>query len=160
MILYYGFNISYLTVTYFHILNILNTLRENCPYSELFWSVFSHIRTVYGEMLRMRENTDQNNSEYGHFLRSDCAGKSMNLVWTHSPLFPLFSSMAVRECCIAKYLGNPVLILCSCRKSAIHLKHRGLYFSFLKGQINSLLVSLFIKRVVDSLKSFLANVIK
>ena len=135
---------------------------EKCSNSELFWSVFPALglNTERYSVVRRRENPDQNNSEYGHFLRSDCAGKSMNLVWTHSPLFPLFSSMAVRECCIAKYLGNPVLILCSCRKSAIHLKHRGLYFSFLKGQINSLLVSLFIKRVVDSLKSFLANVTK
>ena len=40
-------------------------LREKCPYSELFWSVFSHIRTEYREILRispysvrMRENTD------------------------------------------------------------------------------------------------------
>ena len=48
-------------------------LRENCPYLELFWSAFSHIRTEYGEILRispesvrMRENEDQNNSEYGH----------------------------------------------------------------------------------------------
>ena len=51
---------------------------EKCPYSELFWSVFSHIWTEYVEILRispysvrLRENTDQNNSEYGHFLRSD-----------------------------------------------------------------------------------------
>ena len=48
-------------------------LREKCPCSELFWSVFSHIRTKYGEILwispylvRMRD-TDQNNSEHGHF---------------------------------------------------------------------------------------------
>ena len=53
------------------------TLLEKFPYSELFWSTFSRIRTEYGEILcispylvRMRENTDQNNSEYGHFLRS------------------------------------------------------------------------------------------
>ena len=55
--------------------NIL--LGEKCPYLELIWSVFSRIRTEYGEILfffsiflysfRMRENTDQNNSEYGHF---------------------------------------------------------------------------------------------
>ena len=48
-----------------------NALRKNCLYSELFWSVFSRIRTEYGEILRnpvrMRENTDQNNSEYEHF---------------------------------------------------------------------------------------------
>ena len=27
------------------------TLREKCPYSELFWSVFSRIRTEYLEIL-------------------------------------------------------------------------------------------------------------
>ena len=26
--------------------------------------------------VRVRENPDQNNSEYGHFLRSDCKSKS------------------------------------------------------------------------------------
>ena len=38
-----------------------------------FWSVFSRIRTEYGEIrstspysVRMRENKDQNNSEYAH----------------------------------------------------------------------------------------------
>ena len=53
------------------------TLREKCPYSELFWSAFSRIRTEYGEILRifpysvrMQENTNHSNSEYGHFLRS------------------------------------------------------------------------------------------
>ena len=52
-------------------------LRKKCPYSELFWSTFSRIRTEYGEILRispysvrMQENADQNNSEYEHFLRS------------------------------------------------------------------------------------------
>ena len=50
-------------------------LWEKCPYSELFWSAFFGIRTEYVEILRispysvrMRENADQNNSEYGHFL--------------------------------------------------------------------------------------------
>ena len=52
-------------------------LREKSPYSELYSSVFSRIRTQYREIplispfsVRMRKNTDQNNSEYGHFLRS------------------------------------------------------------------------------------------
>ena len=36
------------------------SLRKNCPYSESFWSVFSP----------NTGNTDQNNSEYGHFLHS------------------------------------------------------------------------------------------
>ena len=53
------------------------SLREKCPYSELFWSAFSRIRTKYGEILcispyslRMREIGGQKNSEYGYFLRS------------------------------------------------------------------------------------------
>ena len=51
----------------------LITLREKCPYSELFCFVFSRIRTEYGEMrsislysVRIRENTEQKNSKYGH----------------------------------------------------------------------------------------------
>ena len=42
------------------------------------YSAFSRISTKYGEILlispysiRMRENADQNNSKYGHFLRSN-----------------------------------------------------------------------------------------
>ena len=53
------------------------TLREKYLYLELLWSVFSGIRTEYEEILhfspylvRMRENTGQNNTEYGHFLGS------------------------------------------------------------------------------------------
>ena len=48
-----------------------------CPYSELFWSVFSRIWTEYREIgsispysVQIWENADQNNSEYGHFSRS------------------------------------------------------------------------------------------
>ena len=44
----------------------VQSLRKKCPYSELFWSVFSRIRTEYGEILR--KNTEQNNSECGHVL--------------------------------------------------------------------------------------------
>ena len=53
------------------------TLRKKCPYLELFLSAFSSIWTEHGKILRispysvrMRENVDQNNSEYGHFLHS------------------------------------------------------------------------------------------
>ena len=56
--------------------NVSISLQKKCPFSELFWCAFSRIRTKYEEMLRispysvrMRENADQNNSEYGHFLR-------------------------------------------------------------------------------------------
>ena len=55
-----------------------NSLREKYPYSELFWSTFSRIRTDYKEIrsispysVRIRENAEQNNSEYEHSLRSD-----------------------------------------------------------------------------------------
>ena len=47
-----------------------HSLHKKCPYSELFWSAFSCIRTKYAEILcippyavRMQENADQNNSE-------------------------------------------------------------------------------------------------
>ena len=40
-------------------------LREKCL---LFWSAFSRVQTKYREI---RENTDRNNSEYGHLLCSD-----------------------------------------------------------------------------------------
>ena len=50
------------------------TFRKKCPYSEFFWSLFFHIRSEYGKMfhispysVRIRENTDQKNSEYGPF---------------------------------------------------------------------------------------------
>ena len=50
-------------------------LRERHPYSELLRSVFSCIRTEYSSIspysVGMRKNTDQNNSEYQNFLRSD-----------------------------------------------------------------------------------------
>ena len=52
------------------------TERKKCLYSELFWSLFSRIRTEYGKVqsisqysVQMRENKDQNNSEYGYFSR-------------------------------------------------------------------------------------------
>ena len=54
------------------------SLREKCPYLELFWCAFSRIRTECGEIrsispysVLMRKNADQNNSEYAHFLRSN-----------------------------------------------------------------------------------------
>ena len=53
------------------------SLRKKYLYLELFWSVFSSIRTEYGVILRvspysvgMRENMNQNNSEYEHLLHN------------------------------------------------------------------------------------------
>ena len=58
-------------------INLRFTLRKKSPYSKLFWSSFSRIRTEYGEILRispysvrMREIADQNNSKYGQVSRS------------------------------------------------------------------------------------------
>ena len=74
-------------------------LRETCPHSESFWSLFSRIWTEYGEILciypysvQMRENTDQNNYEYGPFrcLRESWLRLCHNLLFIHSHeyLFP------------------------------------------------------------------------
>ena len=53
------------------------TLRKKCPYLEFLWSIFSRIWTEYGEIwsiysysVQMRENTDQEISEYRQFSRS------------------------------------------------------------------------------------------
>ena len=53
-------------------------MRKKYPYSDLFWSIFFSIQTKYEEKIRISpysigiwENTNQNNSEYGHFLRSE-----------------------------------------------------------------------------------------
>ena len=69
----------FFTVPYF-----TYSLREKCPYSECFWSVFSRIRTEYGEIrsisfysVWMRENTDQENSEYRNFSRTEL----LILIW-------------------------------------------------------------------------------
>ena len=59
-------------------LNSATTLHEKCPCLEFSWFVFSRIRTEYGGIrsispysVRMQENTDHKNSEYGHFSRSE-----------------------------------------------------------------------------------------
>ena len=56
---------------------VLANTAWNCPYSEFFCPVFSHIYAAYDDLVckfpylvRMRENTDQKNSEYKHVLRS------------------------------------------------------------------------------------------
>ena len=79
---YYGIFCSELIGSWFDanvkfISKFWQPLRKKCPHSELLWSVFSRIRTEYGEIIciypysvRMRENKDRNNYEYGHFSRS------------------------------------------------------------------------------------------
>ena len=59
-----------------------NTLCEKCSFTEFFCSVFSRIQNNHGDILRIStysvrkpENTDQKNSEYGHFQPSDNEGQ-------------------------------------------------------------------------------------
>ena len=71
LVLYFQvFNVCLVFYMSTKITRLLNSskkpLREKCLYSEFFWSVFSRIRTEYGEILRtsaysvqMWENTDQ-----------------------------------------------------------------------------------------------------
>ena len=54
------------------------TLREKCLYPECFWPISFLIRTEYEKIRNIspysvwiQENTDQKNSEYGHFLRNE-----------------------------------------------------------------------------------------
>ena len=54
---------------------IKTSLREKRPYSEFFWSIFSPYsdqirRDTSPYSVRMQEDMDQKNSEYGHLLRS------------------------------------------------------------------------------------------
>ena len=40
-------------------------------YRVFFWAAFSRIWTEYGDLLQIRENTDQKSCVFGHFLRSE-----------------------------------------------------------------------------------------
>ena len=56
-----------------------HSLCQKCPYSELFWSVFSHNRTEYGEIhgrmwTRITPNTDTFNVEILEALIHFCLG--------------------------------------------------------------------------------------
>ena len=54
---------------YFLSIQESSSLCEKCPYSELFWSVFSpHFPTFGLNTVRMQENADQSNSKYGHLI--------------------------------------------------------------------------------------------
>ena len=53
-------------------------LRQKCPNTEFFMTAYSCIPTEFGDLLRKppysvrkQENTDQKNSVFGYFLRSD-----------------------------------------------------------------------------------------
>ena len=59
-------------------------LREKCPYSEVF------VVRIFPYFVRMRENTDQENAEYGDLLRS-AGDKHVWWVEMNSSIFlPIF----------------------------------------------------------------------
>ena len=72
-----------------HILSIISShIHYKVSVSVLFWSAFSRIRTEYGEMqcispysVQMRENADQNNSDYGHFSGSSKCYEQVGHIW-------------------------------------------------------------------------------
>ena len=49
---------------------LIHCVKKSVQIRIYFWSVFSRIRTEYGEILRIWKNTDQKNSEQSHFSRS------------------------------------------------------------------------------------------
>ena len=59
---------------------ISNTLLKKCPYSGLFWSeIFPHLDFVFSPNAgKCGKNAGQNNSEYGHFLRTYLSIFSLN----------------------------------------------------------------------------------
>ena len=100
-------------------------LREKCPYQELFWSVFSRIRTEDGEILRISpysvriwKDTDQNNFEYGHFLRSGFLYLTVIAsCWSEILFYQIFIMSLFQEgsCKInspQKYILSTVSLLC------------------------------------------------
>ena len=68
-------------------------MRKKCQYSEFFWFAFSHIWTEYGDLVRspysvrMRENADLKNFEYGHFLRSVKLKKTIEKIKSYQRKF-------------------------------------------------------------------------
>ena len=70
------------------------TLHENCSYSELFWSVFSRIRTAYGEILcgkirtRLTPNTETFYAEFSFQYLPKCP-KRPNFKYIFSFIFLL-----------------------------------------------------------------------
>ena len=82
-----------------------DSLRGKCPYLELFWSSLSRIWNEYAETLRispysvrMRENEDQNNSEYGHFLRSvewSCTSTTLSKIRIYLEFSPCYSRKTI-----------------------------------------------------------------
>ena len=77
---------------------------ERRPYPEFFWSVYSLIRTKYGQIrsiptysVRIRENTDQKISKYGHFSRSDMCSTNCPDVFCQITALTIFEEFRGRD---------------------------------------------------------------
>ena len=53
-----------------HCLKSVSILSYSGLYFPAFWTEYGEIQSIFPYSVRIRENTDQNNSEYGHFSHS------------------------------------------------------------------------------------------
>ena len=101
---------------------------KKCPYLELFWSVVSRIWTEYGEKfcislysVRMQENADQNNSEWGDFLCG--AFRKKFITWAKCVTLTILTKIPTK---IDKFFSFAKSNLC--KNSFTYLRH---FISFL-----------------------------
>ena len=80
---------------------LIYALRGKCPYLKFFWSVFSHV--PYS--VQMRENTDQKNSEYGYFSRTDAFNECFSIFQKGTRNHGKSGAMPVCKCCLMHYLN-------------------------------------------------------
>ena len=68
--------------------NVSLSLRKKCLYSEFFWSVFSHIRTEYGDLL----------DQYGPFLCSVYLKETVVQNGSYAYLETLSQTCSFKDC--------------------------------------------------------------
>ena len=103
-------------------LNLPYTLRKKSPYSELFWSAFfSEYLSVFSPNVgKSEKNADQNNSEYGLFLRrANCNHFSFNNGYD---LAMIFGNSSHRRCSMKKALSKNFTIFTEKYLSAFLIK--------------------------------------
>ena len=121
--------------------NVKLTLCEKGLYSKFFWSVFSRIRTEYGEILsispylvRMRKNTNQKTSEYEHISCSvsfQCRGGQAWIYQFNSNLFDKYQGSKIVKSCDLYEMVKQRLI------NHFHLIHVFIrHFSFISGTLS------------------------
>ena len=110
---------QYLKLLFVRIIVLHLLLREKCPYSEFFWSLFSRIQTKYGEIwsispysAQTQENTKQKNSKYGH----SSGRASQHSLWTLVELYKSTSFVWLDKAC---YIAKKV-----CWKVSFHHQYQ------------------------------------